>query len=75
MIIGNTSTSTARIGLAFSDTNGGATDYHPGSEYADLYYDGSKYCFAMTVTNILTDNAKIYFQTPASNVNMWYFTY
>ena len=72
MIIGNTSTSTARIGLAFSDTGSG---YHPGPQYADLYYDGSKYCFAMTVTNILTDNAKIYFQTPVSNLNMWYFTY
>ena len=71
-IMGSTTTSTAKIGLAFVDHN---SDYWPSPEFADLYYDGTKYTFCMTVSNVLTDNVKVYFQTPANNVNVSYFTY
>ena len=71
-IMGSTTTANAKIGLAFVDQN---SAYWPSPEYADLYYDGTKYTFCMTVSNVLTDNVKVYFQTAANNVNVNYFTY
>ena len=71
-IMGSTTTSTAKIGIAFVDHN---SNYWASPEYADLYYDGTKYTFCLTVSNVLTDNVKVYFQTPANNVNVSYFTY
>jgi len=68
-IVGKTSSSTAKIGIAFQATG---TDYHPNPEYANLYYDGSVYHFAMTVQGVGANNVKVYFQTAANNVYLTY---
>jgi hypothetical protein len=68
-IVGKTSTSTAKIGLAFQASG---SDYYTNPEYAALYHDGSVYHFAMTVQGVGANSFKIYPQTAASSVYLTY---
>ena len=70
-IVGSTSSSTAQISLAYL---GGSSWYSNGT-YADLYYDSSKYNFALTALNIGAESVKVEFLTAANNTYLYYTTW